>query len=273
MAALGLLLAAGPAAAAERYVFGVLPQRSAVLTARYWNPILRWVSDRTGIALELEVARTGDESRAAAARGGYDFVYSNHVFEPSVAPAGYRPILRPRAQAITGRIVVLDGSPFRSLRELAGAKVGFPSRAAFVAYALPMDRLVRDGIEVEPVLGGNQEGILGQLKAGRVAAAAVNSELLAEYAAREGLRFRVLWESKPYLNMPVAVHPRVPPAAAQKVQAALAAMADDPEGRRVLEESARAVGQKAPVGFLPASAADYQGAIDFYRATAPKGVE
>lgn len=54
MAALGLLLAAGPAAAAERYVFGVLPQRSAVLTARDWNPILRWVSDRIGIALEAD---------------------------------------------------------------------------------------------------------------------------------------------------------------------------------------------------------------------------
>jgi hypothetical protein len=48
-------LASWTAQAGEVWSFGVLPQRSAVLTAQYWNPILSHVEKRTGIRLELKV--------------------------------------------------------------------------------------------------------------------------------------------------------------------------------------------------------------------------
>ncbi|MFM6280624.1 MAG: PhnD/SsuA/transferrin family substrate-binding protein, partial [Dolichospermum sp.] len=77
-------------------------------------------------------------------------------------------------EAIAGQIVTLDESPVRSLRDLGGKEVGFPSQAAFVGYAVPMDQLLRQGVSVVPVFGGNQEGIMGQLKAGKVAAAGIH---------------------------------------------------------------------------------------------------
>lgn len=267
------LLAAPRAAAAERYSFGVLPQRSAVLTAGYWNPILREVSARAGVELSLEAARTGVESRDAAARGRYDFIYSNHIFQPAVAPAGYRVILRPRGQPIRGQIVCREESGFHALEELAGSRVGFPSRAAFVGYAVPMDQLLRRGLAVEPVFGGNQEGIMAQLRAGAVAAAGVNSQVMAEWAAREGFRYRVLWESEPFHNLPIAVHPRVPEAAARALRQAFARLADDPEGRRLLAESAALVGQREPPGFLEATPADYRSHLDFFRSTVLRELE
>lgn len=269
LAGAGLL--AAPAAGAETYSFGVLSQHSAVSTAEYWNPILDYVQRRTGIALQLRVTRTAPESNDATARGEYDFVYSNQIFEPRMVAANYQVILRPRAEAIAGQIVTPADSAVRRLADLAGREVGFPSPVAFVAYAVPMDRLRREGIAVKPVFGGNQEGIMGQLRAGRVAAAAVNDRVMKAFAEREHFRYRVLWESEPFHNLPIAAHPRVPPETVAAVRAAIDDMENDPEGMRVLEASARAIGQSPPFGFRAARPADYRNYVDFYKRTPVTG--
>ncbi|HEX8979988.1 MAG TPA: phosphate/phosphite/phosphonate ABC transporter substrate-binding protein [Parasulfuritortus sp.] len=259
------------ALAADSYSFGVLSQRSPVLTAEYWNPILAYVGRRAGIELQLKVTRTAPESNAAIARGDYDFVYSNTFFQPDSGAAGYRVILRPRAEAIRGQIVTLADSPIRTLADLDGRQVGFPSSVAFVGYAVPVDHLLRQGIRVEPVFGGNQEGIMGQLKAGRVVAAGVNDLVMKAFAEREGIRYRVLWQSVPYNNLPIAAHPRVPATVIEAVRKAFAGMNDDPEGNRILAASAAVIQQKPPYGFLPSSQLDYRNYIDFYKHTVVKG--
>lgn len=261
------MLQAVPLLAADQYSFGVVTQRSAVVTAQYWNPILDYLRKRAGVELALKVPRTGGESADAAARGEYDFIFSNHIFQPRIAPAGYQVIARPRDEPISGQIVTLESSPIRDLADLAGREVGFPSKAAFVGYGLTMDALLRSKVPVQPVFGGNQEGIMAQLKAGRVAAIGVNGKLMQAYAAREGLRYRVLWHSEPYHDMPIAVHPRVPKAVAAAVRETLARMAEDAEGAAILAAAAAIVGQKPPFGFLPATTRDYQNYIDFYRGT------
>lgn len=261
------------AQATESYAFGVLAQRSAVLTAQYWNPILAHVEKKTGIRLELKTARTAPESNEATERGDYDFVYSNTIFQPKMAPANYQVILRPRDEAIKGQIVTLEASPIRALKELSGREVGFPSLAAFVGYAVPMDGLLRQGIDVTPVFGGNQEGIMGQLKAGRVIAAGVNDQVMKAFAARENMRYRVLWESPPFNNLPIAAHPRVPAATVKAVQAAIDGMDGDAEGAKILEATAGVIGQKPPYGFRAATPADYRSYTDFYRNTLVKDIK
>lgn len=270
---LATVLAVSASAAQAGYSFGVLSQRSAVLTAQYWNPILDYVSRKAGVELQLKITRTAPESNAAIAKGEYDFVYSNTIFLPSTSLPGYRVILRPKAEAISGQIVVLEDAPVKTLADLQGKTMGFPSKAAFVGYAVPMDRLLREGIAVVPEFGGNQEGIMGQLKAGRVIAAGVNSQVMKAFAAREGLRYRVLWESPAYHNLPVAAHPRVPEKVAEKVRQVFAEMGNDPEGVKVLEESARIIQQKPPYGFLLATPKDYQNYSEFYRTTLVKDIE
>lgn len=274
-AALATAALLGPASApaAERYTFGVLPQRSAVRTAEYWNPVLRYVSTKVGVDLELKALRTGEESRRSAARGETDFIYSNHILEPAVAKAGYRILLKPRGEPIRGQIVCMGDSPVRSLSDLQGKEVGFPSRAAFAGYALPMDHLLRHSIRVVPVFGGNQEGAMGQLKAGRVAAVGVNSQLMSDFAAREGISIRVLWESRAFPNLPVAVHPRVPEAVARAVQKAMAEMDRGEEGARILAQSAKAIGQSPPFGFEMARGEDYRDQAEFYRSSLVKDFE
>lgn len=249
------------------YTFGVLSQRSAVLTAQYWNPILRYVSAKSGVLLILKVERTAPDSNLAVQKGSYDFVYDNVIFSPQMLKENYRVLLRPRDQAISGQIVTLADSPFYSLSDVSGKEMGFPSHTAFVGYSVPMDYLQKKGIHVIPVFGGNQEGIMAQLKAGKILVAAVNNKIMKAYAHRENLAYRVLWESEKFLNIPIAVHPRVSEEIVQAVQKAFMQMHSDPEGLQILEASAKLIFKDPPLGFLPSSSKEYQNYRDFYTQT------
>ena len=258
---------AGEALAGGTLTFGVNPQRSVVITAQYWNPILQYVNRKSGVKLELKLEKSGQEFSTMVGRGNYDLVYTNHFFSPANAKVGYRVFARPLEETIRGSIVVLEETPIRKLEELTGLEVGFPSKAAFVAYAVTLDALLRKGVVVKPVFGGTQEGIMTQLKIGKVVAAGVNSQVMHDFARREQVKYRILWQSQEYLNLPLAAHPRVPATAVAAVRKVLVAMAHDPEGLRILESSAALIGQKAPLGFVAATDEEYRNQWDFYRTT------
>ena len=238
--------------------FGVLNQQSPALTAERWNPILHYVSTVGGVPLRLRMGATVQETDAMMGRGEMDFVYTNHNFQSEFAGIGFRVLARWGGDSIQGVIAIPADSPVRDLKQLEGKRVAFPSMDAFVGYAVPMMALRRAGVRVEEVFGGNQEGVLAQLKLRRVEAGAVNSRLLAQYAERENVRFRELFVSESYPELPVIAHPRVPAATAERVRQALLGMKADPAAAPVL---ARA---RCP-GFEAATDRDYDGVRRVYR--------
>jgi len=255
-----------PALAQETpFSFGVLPQRTPILTAQYWNPILNYISTQSGVPLQLKLNKTPPEHEAMIQQGEFDFLYSNHHFFPWNEAADYRVIARPWEAAIRGEIVVLANSPIQSLTELQGKEVGFPHRSAFVGYLVTLDALLRAGIDVQEVIAIGQEGIMGQLKAGRVVAAGVNSQVMRDFAKREKVDYRVLWSSEEYLNIPIAAHPRVPQEKVAVVRAALLHMANDPVGLQVLTASAALIKLDPPYGFVAATDSEYDNARRFFK--------
>ena len=268
--AVALALGAAAAGAAEPLSFGVVPQRTATLTAQYWNPILNHVSARSGVPLELRLARSGPEHSAMIGKGSLDLAYTNHHLTPGNDAAGYRVFARPSGAPIRGEIVVLEQSPVRTLEALQGKDVGFPSRVAFFGYQVPMDALARAGIKVQPVFGGTQEGILGQLRAGGIAAASTNSQVVRDFAEREKFHYRVIWRSDAFHNIPLVAHPRVPRASVAAVLEALLAMAADPEGAKILAAGAELLKLDPPHGFVASNDADYDNARNFLRTSVLK---
>jgi len=250
--------------------FGVIVWRSPILTAQFWNPILRYVSERSEVPLQLKVAPTGPEHTALVRRGELHFLYSNHNFIKENEESGYRVFARPKEDAGTGEIVVLKDSPIRSLADLEGKEVVFPHTAAFFGYHLPMDALLRKGIQVKPHFAGNQEGAMGQLKAGRVVAAGVNAEVMRAFAQRENVAYRVVWSSDKYLSLALSSLPSVPPETVKAVREAFLKMADDPEGAKVLASSAALLKQAAPLRFIASKDSDFDNMRRFYRTTLVK---
>jgi len=250
--------------------FGVIIWRSPTLTAQFWNPILRYVSERSGVSLQLKVAQTGPAHTAMVRRGEYHFLYSNHNFIKENEESGYRVFARPKEDAGTGEIVVLKNSPIRSLADLEGQEVAFPHTAAFYGYHLPMDALLRKGIHVKVQFAGNQEGAMGQLKAGRVIAAGVNAEVMRAFAHRENVEYRTLWSSDKYLSLALSALPSVPADTVKAVREAFLKMADDPEGLKVLEASAKVLTQSAPMRFVASKDSEFDNMRKFYRTTLVK---
>jgi phosphonate transport system substrate-binding protein len=262
-----LCLFGNAAFAEEPLAFGVLNQRSAMLTAQYWNPILVYVSAHSGVPLRLKMGRTAPETTAMTVRGEFAFAYTNHLFTPKRDRLGWRVIARPADKGIQGAIVVTEAAPVKTLAELAGKEVGFPSPEAFVGYWVPMDALLKAGVEVKPVFAGNQEGVMGQLKAGRIVAAAVNAQVMENYARREHFQYRTIWHSETYLDLAVMANPEVPQNKVEAVKKAFVKMAGDEEGRKILRAGAELLKREGELGFVAADDKDYENYRRFYRNT------
>jgi phosphonate transport system substrate-binding protein len=265
----GLSVASAPARAQEPTLyFGVLNQRSIALTAQYWNPILRYVSQQSGVPLQLKMGKTAPETTAMTLRGEFAFVYTNHLFTPERVRLGYRVIARPNSPGVRALIVVPDDSLLKTLADLNGRTAVFPSREAFLGYSLPIDALQKAKIEVTPAFAGNQEGAMAQLQAKTADAAAVNSQVLENYARRENFHYRVLWRSEPYLDLPIMANPAVAKVRIEAVRQAFIGMAADPQGRKILEDGAALLKLTGPLGFVAADDNDYANYREFFRQAA-----
>lgn len=255
-----LVCLSGAALAVESkpLVFGVLNQQSPIVTAEKWNPILRYLAEVTGIPMQFRMGPTVQETDAMMGRGEFDLVYTNHNFQREY-DGMYRVIARWAGEPIHGVIAVPEDSPVRSLKDLQGAKVAFPSADAFVAYAVPMVALRAESVRVEPVFAGNQDGALAQLRARQVHAAAVNSRFLEQFAKKEGVRLRPLYTSEAYAELPVIAHRRLSKEHVDSLQRALLRMKDDPKGAAILEKA-------NSKGFAAASDREYDNVRRIYRA-------
>ncbi len=268
--ALAALLAA-PATGAETqapYYFSPVNQYDITLTAAYWNPIIGYVSEKSGVPLALKIGRTSADTTAYVLAREVEFVFTNHLFSPEREKLGWKVFGRRQTPPVHGEIVVLDSSPIRKLEDLHNQEVAFPGPEALVAYKFPYAHLLGKGIQPKVVFGGNQNGALGQLVAGKVLAAGGNSQLIDGYASREKQKFRVLWRSEPLYDLALMVSGKVPDKDVKAVSAALFGMHRDPRGKAILQQASERVGLGAEAWFIPSDGSEYSAYRRFYT-TAP----
>ena len=250
------------------YNFSPVNQHSLQLSASYWNPILEYVSTRSGVRLNLRLGRTSAETTALVLAGESDFAFTNHLFSPERVKLGWKVFGRRNAPAVAGQIIVPAESQIRTLADLADKDIAFPGPEALVAYKVPFAQLLERKVPVRAVFAGNLDAAFSQLLSGRAVAMGTNSQMVTEFSARENRTFRVLWTSPPFSDLALMASPRVPPAHLQAVSRAFLGMHTDSEGKKVLENAARVIQARDPISFVAASDADYASYREFYR-TAP----
>ena len=265
----GPVLAQAPdqasAVSVPSYNFSPVNQYNLSLMATYWNPILDYISDKSGVRLQLRLGRTSAETTAYVLAGESDFAFTNHLFSPDRTKLGWKVFARRNAPPVSGQIVVRDTSPIKTLADLEGKTVAFPGVEALVAYKVPFAHLSENKINANPVFAGNLDAAFSQMLAGRADATGSNSQMVVEYAARENQTFRVIWNSPPFNDLALMASPRVPLAKVQAVTKAFIGMHKDPVGKQVLETAANAVQAKTPISYVASTDADYASYRDFYR--------
>jgi phosphonate transport system substrate-binding protein len=247
------------------YDFSPVNQYNLELMANYWNPILAYVSDKSGVRLSLRLGRTSAETTAAVLAGESDFAFTNHLFSPERTKLGWKVFARRNAPPVSGQIVVRDTSPIKTLADLNGKTVAFPGAEALVAYKVPFAHLNEKKINADAVFAGNLDAAFSQMLAGRADVTGSNSQMVVEYAARENQKFRVVWNSPPFNDLALMASPRVPRAKVQAVAKAFIGMHEDTVGKQVLETAAKVVQTKTPITFVASTDADYASYRDFYR--------
>jgi phosphonate transport system substrate-binding protein len=266
LALFGLVLASVPATAQEPYRFSPVNQWDINKTASYWNPIIQYVSQRSGLPLQLKIGRTSADTTAYVLAQEVEFIFSNHMFNPQRMALGWTVFGRRNGPMLRGQIAVPAESPITSLDQLRDQEVAFAGNEAFVGYKLPMAQFVARSIPVKAVFSGNQNAAFAQMFAGRAKAVGSNSMLIDGFAEREKKGFRVLWSSEGYHDLALMASSKVPQAHVDAIAAAFFAMHVDPAGRKVLESASAVVSLTVEDHFIPASMDDYKNYVSFFEA-------
>lgn len=250
------------------YNFSPVNQYDINLTAAYWNPIIAYVSEKSGIKLNLKIGRTSADTTSYVLAKEVEFVFSNHLFSPEREQLGWKVFGRRNTPALQGQIVVPAESPIADIAQLKGQEVAFAGPEAFVVYKVPYAYLLSKNVDVKVVFAGNQNAAFAQLFAGKVVASGGNSQLVDGYTRREGKKFRVLWSSEQFQDLALMASSKVPETDARKVATAFIDMYKDPKGRDILHQASKEVGLPNDAYFVAATGADYAAYKRFYQ-TAP----
>ncbi len=250
------------------YRFSPVNQYGIELTARYWNPIIDYVSSKSGVKIELKIGRTSADTTAYVLANEVEFVFSNHLFSPERDKLGWKVFGRRNTPPLVSQIVVLADSPARKLEDLADQPVGFPGPEALVAYKFPYAQLLRRRVGVQVVFAGNMDGAFAQLLSGRVKAVGANSQLTDGWSQRENQAVRVLWQSDPLNDLALMAAKTVKPATLEAVKRAFLGMRQDPVGKTVLASASELIKLSPDAGFIAADGSEYAAYRQFY-ATAP----
>lgn len=247
------------------YRFSPVNQWDIAKTAAYWNPIIKYVSDKSGVKLELKIGRTSADTTSYVLTQEVEFVFSNHLFSPEREKLGWKVFGRRWTPPLHGQIAVPADSPITKLEELRGQDMVFAGPEAFIGFKLPYAHLLSQGIEVKVAFAGNQNGAFSQLFAGKAKAVGSNSALVDGYALREGRRFRTLWTSEGFHDLALMASGKVPEKVVKAVASAFINMHRDPAGKEILVRASQEVGLDPQAYFLPATSDDYAAYRRFYQ--------
>ncbi len=215
--------------------FGVVPQQAATRLAEEWGPLLAEVGRRAGVSLIFRTAPTVPAFEGTARQGRI----RPGLYEPlPLRRVPCRPGIRGDRQGTgpqdQGVLVVRTDSPYRKVAELAGKTVIFPAPAAFAASILPQAEFDARTYASTPSSWPRHDSVPPGRRQWPAGSRWRHPAHIRGRRAGNPRKLRILTETPPYTPHAFAIHPRVPPQIARRVVSAMASLAEDETGRRLL---------------------------------------
>lgn len=226
-----------PAGAGQVYTMTVVPQFTPVDIGIRWTPLLKRLEADTGYAFQLRLQEKMPVFESDFLRGDPDFIFLNPYHMVMAARAqGYVPLVR-SADHLHGILVVDKIGPIKTLADINGKKLAFPSPNAYGASLYMRAYLSeKEKISFTPVYVGTHQNVYRHVLLGDEAAGGGIMATLEREPASVRARLNILFETPETPSHPVAAHPRVPHEVKNKVAQALIAMNQDPAGRKLLDD-------------------------------------
>lgn len=230
-----LLLFTTLANADQVYRFGIVPQASGSKLARLWVPILAYLSQKTGLQLQFATTRNIPTYEKRLRDRKYDFAYMNpYQYTQVHKQSGYDAFAKAKDKRLHGIIVVRKNSPYHELKDLTGQELAFPANA-FAATLVTRAWFKNHDINIVPEYVASHDAGYRNVADGRYAAAGGVMRTFNNTAKAVHADLRILWKTDGYTPHAFAALPRVPADVVSKLQQAMLAMGQDPQGQALLK--------------------------------------
>lgn len=219
------------------YNFTVVPQFKPGQLQKEWGPLLDRVSRETGVKLKLVIPSSIPKFEAELSKGSPDFAFMNpYEAVLGMKDQGYIPLLRD-SKPLNGIVVVRKDSSYKSLKDLDGQTLGFPSPNAFGASLYIRAKLSDESaIKFTAKYLNNHNLVFKHVLLGNVAAGGTVNKALNDEPEDVRNQLTVLYKTPDVASHPIAAHPRVPDQVRKAVVNALLNLKQDTEGRAMLDE-------------------------------------
>lgn len=223
----------------EAISFGVVPQLNASKLAKIWLPILRHLSEETGLKFKFQSAPSIPEFEQRLAEGRYDIAYMNpyHYTEFSKMP-GYLAFAKAKNKNIRGIIVVHKNSKINKLSDFDQQTLAFPAPAAFAASVLPRAEFALKNIAVTPKYVSSHDSVYLSVAGGIYVGGGGVKRTLATLKPEIRNQLKVLWTTEPFTSHPLAAHPNLSKETVDKITTAMLDVENSEKGRLLLKKLA-----------------------------------
>ncbi|MHB9116808.1 MAG: phosphate/phosphite/phosphonate ABC transporter substrate-binding protein [Burkholderiales bacterium] len=242
------------------YRFGVLPLQSPNKLAAMFLPLTKVLEERLHRRVQFVTAPSFSAYMQRVARREYDFLYLNPLLCGQARQSGYHVVAKVAGEPFTGILVVRRDSRITEIdanRLPPGMRLGFPDPGAYAATVMTRRYLENRGIPVDKFFQvkyfGSQDSALMALYSGLVDIAGTWKPSLRSMPKDIQHALRIVAETPPQPQMPIAVRDDTPADDAQAVAEVLVGLSRTAEGRRILR------GMELPQGFVASGDGEYAG--------------
>lgn len=202
---------------ANAFTVAVVPQFTASVTEKNWSPVIKELERTSGVPLTLIYYKSISEFEKGLKKGEADFAYMN-PYHAVMFKKHYKPIVMDGKQKLTGILLVSNESKYKSVKDLNGKKIAFPSPNAFAASLWLRAQLkYTEKIDFEPIYVNTHTNVYKYVVIGDVdAGGGVNKTLKKESPEVQG-RLRVLYSTPEASPHPFCVNRKVNEVTSNKI--------------------------------------------------------
>ena len=218
-----------------KLTFGVVPQQSATKLANKWSPILKRISEETGIEISFTTEPSIPLFEKKLIEGEYDLAYMNplHYTLYSQSP-GYVAIAKQADKKIRGIVVAQKDAKLSSLDDLNNASMSFPAPLAFAATVLPTAELKSQDIQIKPHYVKSHDSVYRSVAMGLYPAGGGIERTFDLVEPETKSQLKILWKTKGYTPHAIAAHPRINASQRRQIQSAFLNLNNTEQGKELL---------------------------------------
>ena len=220
----------------DTYTIGIVPQFEIRHIRKIWKPIFDEIEKDTGLKIKFKGSPTIPDFEKELNAGTFDFAYMNpfHMLQAE-KEQGYIPMVRDVGRKLHGIIVVRRDSPIKSIKELDGKKIAFPSPNALGASLLIRANLKKDfKINFNPIYVKTHSSVYLNVLVKQTEAGGGVLKTLNQQKDNIKGALRILHKTPKVAPHPLAVHPRVSQEVRNKIKSTLIKLGESIVGQSLL---------------------------------------